>query len=586
MNAFASIPAPFPSSCTVPLSGESQRQEEDGFSDDCTKGQAKSNNEIDMITKEDEGKSDWDAQSVSDDSDSTFCATPSELLSSAKTCKEDGSSLLKEGQVDEACKVYERGIKRLKKITVNGDVSQTDIDNVKLALYLNISLCHFRLSRWPETIQSCCDALVLDSCNVKGLFRRGVARSRNGFLKEARADLIRVCQLAPSNVEARSELKRVNEKLEDARNRDRKAFNGLFTRAGGLYKDREQQMEERRKRQAEEALLEQQEYQEECKRRQAHGESSPPSFEVWKKERAEAQKENNREPVVQTTQSKSSVNASSKVGMDDLDEEDIKIMEETKKMGYCYFNRPVNPEVKKKYVASSQPVKVTETNSNEAGKILSDGKDEKTLKCSLSSWNNKGTTYEEKDCSTWARNQLKELLSDVCVKNEPNLNVEQINEALQVLKSGLSSNEHVGSVGSTLAKVLPFTCKVQSVDTIEGDAQVVVLCSSKRYLYDMKIVLSFSVTIQDPINVDQQPTQYMGTLQLEDVSSALSSRTTSASDGSCQVEWLRDAKVLLKKQDSGVSPLHQPVWNHAVLLLKNAVYSAVQTFDGMFHDYA
>lgn len=56
----------------------------------------------------------------------------------------------------------------------------------------------------------------------KALFRRGVARRHEGFLDEARTDLLRVCQLDKTNADARRELKIVNDKLAEARAKDRK----------------------------------------------------------------------------------------------------------------------------------------------------------------------------------------------------------------------------------------------------------------------------------------------------------------------------------------------------------------------------
>jgi hypothetical protein len=94
------------------------------------------------------------------------------------------------------------------------------------------------------------------------------------------------------------------------------------------------------------------------------------------------------------------------------------------------------------------------------------------------------------------------------------------------------------------------------VDTVEGDAQIVVLRASKRYLYDLKIALSFTLTIPDVSEPTKDAACYHGTLSLEDVSTASSwSALKNPTEDTCQVDWLNDAKVSLK---SSLSSVHEP----------------------------
>lgn len=108
--------------------------------------------------------------------------------------------------------------------------------------------------------------------------------------------------------------------------------------------------------------------------------------------------------------------------------------------------------------------------------------------------------------------------------------------------------------------------QISSVSPIEGDAQVIVLRSSKRYLYDFKIELHWTMNISDvpilaPLSDDaidlskfpenlstttaSSPTTYSGSLIFTDVSSASSSRK----DGNVvRVEWIEDAKIIIKSQ--------------------------------------
>lgn len=123
-----------------------------------------------------------------------------------------------------------------------------------------------------------------------------------------------------------------------------------------------------------------------------------------------------------------------------------------------------------------------------------------------------------------------------------------------------------------------YFLQICSVDTVEGESQVMVLRASKRYLYDLKIVLSWTVSFLDlfnsngplngPVNPDllnslKTEVVYTGQLEFSDVSSAAASREfeggvtpmkspNSIVDG---VEWLTDARIRYEK---AVNENHKP----------------------------
>lgn len=570
MDGFTSIPAPFP---TAPP----QSHVDDEMVDD----KAKSEEECRRDSEDRDDKGRWDtADSMSDISDTEHSAA--QRLAMALSCKDEGTRLLKESQLAAACSMYEDGLKKLKHVAADDDVKESDIRNAQLALNLNLSLCYNRQSQWSSSIKCATAALSIDSTNVKGLFRRGVARSREGFLDEARGDLLRVCQLDKANKEARLELQLVNEKAAEARARDRKAFGGLFSKSAGLYDDREKEVQAQKRKEAAARESEMKQYEEENKALEEKGATPYASFDAWKKERTETPK--STPPTDTPTQSSAKkIQSQSAVSTDDLDEEDKQIMEETKKMGYCYFNRSVAPEAKETYAVKAQPVRVDDSKTASLEASI----EEEAAQRSLSSWNNRGTTYEEKDCSSWACKSVRRLLTDVSVKNDLTDNPAKLQDALSSVMEPQNAAGSTEALAQMAGKLLPFTCKVTAVDTVEGEAQVVVLRASKRYLYDLKIVLSFTLSIPDVLDKDKPQTTYSGTLQLADVSSASSVRpvSTSTLKPELQTDWLMDAKVLLKKGVT-IHAMHQPVWDNAVLMLKEAVYNAVKAFEAEFKAHA
>lgn len=76
---------------------------------------------------------------------------------------------------------------------------------------------------------------------------------------------------------------------------------------------------------------------------------------------------------------------------DELDEEDKKIISETKKMGYCYFKEHADKVEQHLKSFKSQ-------NSIHTTPEVAEVKENKAI----SSWNAHATTYEEKDVTKWA----------------------------------------------------------------------------------------------------------------------------------------------------------------------------------------
>jgi hypothetical protein len=94
-------------------------------------------------------------------------------------------------------------------------------------------------------------------------------------------------------------------------------------------------------------------------------------------------------------------------------------------VGYCYFNRPAEPEINKSYATKTQPIRVETTNPSSSLNANSESTNDKsTSACSLSSWNNKGTTYEEKgrQCCTksttsYGNVDIAQIVQPGCVKH-------------------------------------------------------------------------------------------------------------------------------------------------------------------------
>lgn len=282
--------------------------------------------------------------SLNDDEPAPF-QTPEERLAAALSLKDEGTRKLKEGDIVGATAAYKDGLKKLDEDNltsegedeVSSEMSRRQRET-RQALNLNLALCNIKAEAWIEAIHAASAVLKKDRKNVKALYRRGLARSRVGFLDEARDDLTSAYEIDPKNVDARRELQTVRQKLAEARARDKKTFSGLFARAGGLYEDRERALQEQKAKEEEARRKEMEEFERINKERESRGGVPFESFEVWKQAKEEEAKKK-EEPAKKKREEKNAAaplrgSVSKPV---DLDEEDQKILEETKKMGRFFL---------------------------------------------------------------------------------------------------------------------------------------------------------------------------------------------------------------------------------------------------------
>ena len=116
------------------------------------------------------------------------------------------------------------------------DGIKIEIDEVRIQLISNLSLTEIKLEMWSEALSHAAMVLVADPTNVKALFRRSVARIRlEEQLEEAIADLKKLKEQDPKNMEIMNEILNGKCALNDRKKRDdefRTAFRGSLKPAG------------------------------------------------------------------------------------------------------------------------------------------------------------------------------------------------------------------------------------------------------------------------------------------------------------------------------------------------------------------
>lgn len=146
----------------------------------------------------------------------------------ATASKEKGNQQFKQQKFKEALVLYQEGLDILS--DEPDDPEEKEFIEIKLGLLNNSSLMNIKLGKWSESIEFSNKALQIDSNNSKSLFRRAQARMNYGLFKEAREDIVKAIKLEPQNKEFRKFFEEFKKKCEEAKEKEKKQFGGLFNK--------------------------------------------------------------------------------------------------------------------------------------------------------------------------------------------------------------------------------------------------------------------------------------------------------------------------------------------------------------------
>ncbi|KAG5190547.1 hypothetical protein JKP88DRAFT_266903 [Tribonema minus] len=519
-----------------------------------------SENEAATVAAPDMSSMNIDSTDEDDGDDIDFSSggdnTEAKLLK-ALSFKDRGNDAIKNNEVEDAKRMYERGLK-----IVNTIYGEEQASGLKVMLSLNLALACTKLSQFGEAIRAADTALQLQPDNTKAMFRRGVARAAFGMLEEAKTDLAEVIKMDPKNAAARKELKAVKERLVEqkkASHLDKASFGGMFSKGGSIYDDKEEERKKRTAAEAERTAAELRDWQQSNEDRVAVGLGAQ-TREEWLKDRGdkgvvqEPPKLIPPKPPVKTPIPKPvpqpapavAPAAASEAGDDDhLDEEDLKIINETKKKGYCYFRRKLDD--KEQAMLDEEQRKLREGGGGGAlspsvGGTSSTASPAPSLRKQLSAqegagagseWNAAGT-WEETDRTQWAKAKLEALLLTAAVTTGPDLKNDPgalMREMTAAFSGGAGATAaaagDLASLGAIGVKLATLRAHVYSCDKMEGDASVVCVRGRRRWLFDFSMTLKWRVTVDESMGVEQPaddakpPSKtYKGTFKLVDVTAA------------------------------------------------------------------
>ncbi|XP_074280350.1 uncharacterized protein LOC141605466 isoform X2 [Silene latifolia] len=141
-----------------------------------------------------------------------------------QSMKDRGNSLFKKGNVSLAGSLYKQALIFLCFVGFLPPHDQHATFSLALSLILNLAACELKLSHYELASRYCKFILHFDPCNVKALYRRGLAYKQHNLLKDALVDFEHVLHLDPNNSEASREILAVVNRLVVNPNGKRVAF--------------------------------------------------------------------------------------------------------------------------------------------------------------------------------------------------------------------------------------------------------------------------------------------------------------------------------------------------------------------------
>eukprot|EP01018_Ginkgo_biloba_P033395 Gb_29099 [translate_table: standard] len=157
-----------------------------------------------------------------------------EIMDEAEKIKSIGNRLFKEGKYELAKAKYEKVLKDFNYVNPQDDEEGKIFVQTRNSLHLNVAACYQKIGECKKSIESCNKVLGENPGHVKALYRRGIAYMENGDFDEARKDFNLMIDVDKSSEpDATSALIKLRRKEQEAENKTRKQFKGLFDKKPG-----------------------------------------------------------------------------------------------------------------------------------------------------------------------------------------------------------------------------------------------------------------------------------------------------------------------------------------------------------------
>jgi len=144
--------------------------------------------------------------------------------------KNEGNELFEKQKYSLAIQKYEKAIDLLKYDSSFSDEEKKQANELKLPCYLNLAASYLKAQDYKLVIENSKKALEIDSKNVKGLWRRGIAYMSSGDWDFAKVDFENALEIDPENKSVKTSYAQLKKKIAAADKKDRQRFQNLFQR--------------------------------------------------------------------------------------------------------------------------------------------------------------------------------------------------------------------------------------------------------------------------------------------------------------------------------------------------------------------
>ncbi|CAH8286677.1 unnamed protein product [Eruca vesicaria subsp. sativa] len=156
------------------------------------------------------------------------------IMNEAENIRSTGNMLFKEGKFELTKTKYEKVLREFNHVNPQDDEEGKVFGEARNMLHLNVAACLLKLGEWRKSVETCNKVLEAKPGNVKGLYRRGMAYMAGGEYQDARNDFNMMIKVDKSSeADATTALLKLKQKEQEAENKARKQFKGLFNKKPG-----------------------------------------------------------------------------------------------------------------------------------------------------------------------------------------------------------------------------------------------------------------------------------------------------------------------------------------------------------------
>jgi len=143
--------------------------------------------------------------------------------------KNQGNDAFAQGHYKFSIKKYKAALEFVEddnKIT--GDEKKQVNTNICLPCHLNLAMCYIKIGDFASALKSAEKALEIDSKNVKGLWRRGLAKQERKDWEDARRDFKAALEIEPDNKYIKQSLAKVNQLIAKYEEQEKQKYKNMF----------------------------------------------------------------------------------------------------------------------------------------------------------------------------------------------------------------------------------------------------------------------------------------------------------------------------------------------------------------------